>query len=690
VSSPADLRNVVLVGSAGSGKTTLFENLLKARVAGYRGEKDDPERLAALSLATISGEGAVINILDAPGHPDFVSELRAGVRAADAAVFVVSAADGVDTTAQVLWAELKAAGIPRAVVVTKLDAEHSDYDAAVEQIRAAFGEGVHPGYIPLRDGKGEIIGNLSLLTRRTHDYSSGSRVARDATDEEKELIENYRADYVESIITDAEDEELMDLYLGDEELPTAEMVQDLMKAMYHGNFYPVIPVLTSGVGVEELIGVISKGFPMPTRRVLPPLVTPAGDEATVDEISADGPLLAQVIRTVSDPFAGRLSMVRVFSGTLKTDATAQIIGGRKLFGLPVQDAHPDHSETEKVGALSAPAGQELTGKSQALAGEIVYVAKLSKAETGDTISSPEKPLVVRPWATPTPLLPAAVRAASRNDEDKLATALGRLVVEDTSVVLQRAEGTDQLLLWTMGQAHYDLLMNRLKDRYGVNVEPEAVKIAYRETFVGKGAAEYTHKKQSGGHGQYAKASIEIEPLERGGGFEFADQVVGGAIPRTFIPSVETGVRSQLEKGVLAGYPLVDVKVTLLDGKYHPVDSSDMAFQLAGSMAVKEAAKPGTVALLEPIDLVTITVGEQYQGAIMTDISGRRGQMLGSDSAGDHKAVIRALIPQAELMRYAIDLRGLAQGSGSFTREFHGYELVPAQTAAEIVAAASKA
>ncbi|MCL1841269.1 MAG: GTP-binding protein, partial [Propionibacteriaceae bacterium] len=380
VTSPADLRNVVLVGSTGSGKTTLFENLLRARIEGYRGEKDDPERASALALATITSGDVVINLLDAPGHPDFVSDLRAGLRAADAAVFVVSAADGVDATAQVLWGECRRVGMPRAVVITKLDTEHADFDAAVESVREAFGEGVHPAYIPLRGPGNDIVGNLSLLTRRTHDYSSGERVARDATSAEADLIENYRADYVESIITESEDEALMESYFNGDDLPTDSVVDDLMKAMYHGTFYPVLPVMTSGVGVEELIGLINRGFPTPMRRQLPDAKTLTGDDVELGEISADGPLVAQVIKTTSDPFAGRLSLVRIFSGTLKADATVQIAGRKALFGLEINEHHPDHAETERIGALSAPAGQELVAKTQALAGELVYVGKLSKAE----------------------------------------------------------------------------------------------------------------------------------------------------------------------------------------------------------------------------------------------------------------------------------------------------------------------
>jgi elongation factor G len=383
-------------------------------------------------------------------------------------------------------------------------------------------------------------------------------------------------------------------------------------------------------------------------------------------------LVAQVIRTTTDPFAGRLSMIRVYSGTIKVDDSVQVIG---RYGAKAnEDGHADHSSAERVGGLQAAAGVELKPRQQAIAGEIVMVPKLNAAETGDTICSKDSQLVVGRWTLPDPLLPLAIKAATRNDEDKLSGALSRLAVEDTTVRLDRSGG-DQLVLWVTGQAHADLVLGRLMERYGVRVEQEELRIPLRETFIGPSEAQGRHVKQSGGHGQYAVCHIRVEPLPRGSGFEFVDKVVGGSVPRQFIPSVEKGVRSQLEKGVLAGFPVVDIRVVLDDGKAHSVDSSDMAFQMAGALALKEAANPKVMALLEPIDLVTVVVGDQYMGAVMTDLSGRRGQLLGTDSQGN-KTIIRAAVPQSELTRYAIDLRGLAQGSGTFSREFQGYELLP--------------
>lgn len=684
VNSPADLRNVVLVGSAGSGKTTLFENLIKARIPGYRGEKDDPERLAVLAMATLTNGNTVINLFDAPGNPDYVGELRAGLRAADAALFVVSAADGIDMTTQILWNECASVGMPRAIVVTKLDTERASFEQTVQQCQEVFGAGVHPAYLPFIGEKDQIVGNLSLLSRKVHDYSSGSRTWRNADEGELAAIEDFRTAYVESIITESEDDELLERYFDGDELAVEEVVGNLMKALYHGSFHPVIPVTTSGVGTEELLGVIDRGFPTPLRWKAPTIATLDGDPVDADEISVDAPLLAEVIRTTSDPYAGRLSMVRVFNGTLRPDNTVHVTGRRVQFSGG--NGPGDHDDDERVGLLTAPHGVELYPKDVAIAGEIVMVAKLGTAETSDTLSDPATLRVIEPWLLPEPLLPVAIRAASRNDEDKLAGALQRLVVEDSTVKLERAPGTEQLLLWTMGQAHQDLLMNRLKDRYGVNITADPIRAALRETFIKPATAHGRHVKQSGGHGQYAVCDIKVEPNERGAGFEFIDEVVGGAVPRQFIPSVEKGVRAQMEKGTLTGYPMVDIKVTLYDGKAHSVDSSDMAFQSAGALALKEAANPSTVALLEPLDEVRVTVNDEYLGAVMTDLSNRRGQVLGTDSSGSGQSTVQALVPQSELSRYAIDLRGLARGSGSFSRKFHGYEIMPTNLAQEYMKA----
>lgn len=677
---------MVLVGSAGSGKTTLFQNLLRARIPDYRPAKEDAERSSTLTLASVvnhndtADSDVVINLLDAPGHPDFAGELRAGLRAADGAVFVISAADGLDPITTSLWAECAATGMPRAIVITKLDTDKADFDATLDAITTAFGSGTHPAYLPLADADGQVIGNMSLLSGHVHDYSSGRRVTTDADEQQRARIEDFRTDYVESIITESEDDALLEHYFNGDELNNDQVVEALLSAMYHGNFFPVIPVRLDGIGTEEVLGLIHRGFPRPGRRTLP-LVVDTEDEPVEIQLGApDGPLLAESIRTIADPYAGHLSLVRVYSGTLRPETSVHVAGHR-LSLTGVEHGHEDHDDTERVGLLTVPAGTGTAPTDRAIAGQLVYVAKLARTDSSDSLSDAERPLVVEPWELPEPLLPTAIIAASRGDEDKLATALNRLLVEDPTVRVGRDADTDQMLLWTMGQAHRDLVLSRLRERYGVQVSTPPVQVGLRETFVTSSEGHGRHVKQSGGHGQYAVCDIRVEPAERGSGFTFLDKVVGGAVPRQFIGSVEKGIAAQMAKGTMSHYPMVDITVTLHDGKAHSVDSSDMAFQSAGALALREAARPGAVDLLEPVDEVAVRCPNEYLGAVMTDLGNRRGQVNGTDPGDDGFTTVTARVPALELLEYAIDLRGIARGAASFTRSRAGFELMPADRAA---------
>ncbi len=677
-SAPTEIRNVVLVGHSGAGKTTLFEHLIAATTPDYRARPVPDERSVQLAVASIAHQGLVINLIDTPGYPDFVGELRAGLRAADAALFVVSAADGVDGATMLLWEECAAVGMPRAVAVTKLDAGRADFEDTVAICQRVFGEGVMALYLPLHGDDESIIGNLGLLSQQIYDYSSGMPVIHAAESKHLELIEDHRSDLIEAIIQESEDDTLLDRYLGGEDIDIDVVEADLLTAVSRGRFHPVIPVSTeTSVGTVELLHLLTAAFPAPTLHPLPVAWTPSGDPLPPLQCDPDGPLEAEVVRTTSDPYVGRVSIVRVFSGTLRPDSVLHVSG--HLDRLPGGDrlgGHAGHDDDERVGLLSSPLGDVLRPKAVAIAGDVCVVAKLTRAETTDTLSGKDAPALIEPWVFPDPLLPVAITPATKSDEDKFAGALARLVAEDPTMRLEHNPETHQVLLWTMGQAHVEVLLVRLRDRYGVNVETEPVRAALRETFVTTATGHGRHVKQSGGHGQYAVCDVIVEPLERGAGFEFVDRVVGGTVPRQFISSVEKGVRLQLEKGCIAGYPMIDLRVTLTGGKAHSVDSSDMAFQTAGALALKAASSPQTVTLLEPVDSVRVVVADEYVGAVMTDLQTRRGRVVGTEAETSGRSTINAEVPQTEITRYAIDLRSVSHGTGVFTRTPHGYEPMP--------------
>ncbi|GAA3210389.1 elongation factor G-like protein EF-G2 [Actinocorallia longicatena] len=687
---PAQVRNVVLVGHSGAGKTTLAEALLAETGTIQRAgrvedgstvcDHDEVEirqrRSVSLTLApfehTAGGRRIKVNLLDAPGYPDFVGDLRAGLRAADAALFVVSAVDGIDGLTRMLWEECSAVGMPRAVVITKIDQARGDFARTLGECQQAFGGGVVPLYLP--DGTG-LVG---LLTERFYDYGSGRRVVGEPGPGAAEMLAQERAALIEGIIEESEDESLMDRYVSGEELDLDELIADLERAVARGGLHPVLATAVphgdrqgAVVGIAELLEVITRGFPSPLEHPLPPVTTIEGKDVPALTCDPDGPLLAEVIKTVSDPYVGRISLVRVFSGTLRPDLTVHVSG----HGL-ADRGHEDHDVDERIGALSAPLGKQQRSLAECRAGDVCAIAKLARAETGDTISAADGPLLMASWTMPDPLLPVAIRAVSKADEDKLGQSLNRLVAEDPTLRLENNAETRQLVLWCMGEAHADVLLDRLRSRYGVEVETVALRVPLRETFGGTAEGLGRHVKQSGGHGQYGICRITVEPLPPGAGFEFVDRIVGGVVPRQFIPSVEKGVRTQMTRGVSAGYPMVDLKVTLHDGKAHSVDSSDMAFQTAGALAVKDAAAKVPVLLLEPVDEVSVLVHDEHTGPVMSDLSGRRGRVLGTESVPGGRTLIRAEVPELEMTRYSIDLRSLSHGTGTFHRRFLRYEPLP--------------
>jgi elongation factor G len=702
--SPAAIRNVVLVGPSGGGKTTLVEALLFASgVLNRQGsvvdgttvcDNDEAEiaqqRSVGLALAPLELDGIKINLIDTPGYADFVGELRAGLRAADCALFVIAANEGVDDPTKSLWLECAQVGMPRAVVITKLDHARANYENALAAAQEAFGDKVLPLYLAADT---PCTGLIGLLSATHYEYSDGKRADTHAPDASySDAIEELRGTLIEGIIEESEDETLMERYLGGEEIDQSVLIEDLEKAVARASFFPVMPACSgTGVGTLELLEIITSAFPSPPEHQLPEVFTPQGKAREGLTCDPNGPLLAEVVKTTSDPYVGRVSLVRVFSGTIRPDATVHVSGHFSSFfgsdGFGSSTGHADHDEDERIGTLSFPLGKQQRPAPAVVAGDICAIGRLSKAETGDTLSDKSDPLVLKPWTMPEPLLPMAVQPRAKTDEDKLSVGLQRLAAEDPTLRIEQNPETHQIVLWCMGEAHAGVVLDALARRYGVAVDTVELRVPLRETFGGKAKGHGRHVKQFGGHGQYAVCDIEVEPLPEGSGFEFVDKVVGGAVPRNFIPSVEKGVRAQMEKGVGAGYPVVDIRVTLFDGKAHSVDSSDFAFQMAGGLALREAAAATRVKLLEPVDHVSVLVPDDMVGAVMSDLASRRGRVLGTENVGEDRTVVKAEIPEAELTRYAIDLRSLSHGAGSFTRSFARYEPMPESAAAKVKASA---
>jgi elongation factor G len=670
------VRNVALVGHAGAGKTTLAEALLVATGALPRaGRVEDgttaldteeveirQQRSVSLGVATIEHAGHRLTLLDTPGSPDFVGELRAGLRAADAALFVVSAVNGVDATTVQLWEECAAVGMPRAVVISQLDRPRADVDDVIRMCQMMLGEGVHPLHLLDRGPDGSVRGLVSLLEPHVE--------APDA--------DRLRGELIEGIIGESEDETLMDRYLAGDELAVADLVEDLETAVARGHFHPILAVAPlSGVGVPELLDLLVSAFPCPREHGCPAATRPDGTPAPALDCDPDGPLVAEVVKTTTDPYLGRVSLVRVFSGTLRPDAPIHVSG----HGLS-ERGHPDHDVDERIGAVSSPLGASLRPVAACPAGDICAVARLTSAETGDTLSSPDDPRLVPPWDLPTPQLPVALEAASRADEDRLATALARLVAEDPTVRLERRQDTGQLLLWCVGEAHAEVLLERLRTRHGVGVTTVPVRVPMVETLAGSARVTGRHVKQSGGHGQYAIVVVEGEPGPPGSGIVFEQRIVGGTVPSQFHGSVEKGIRAQAERGITGDRPILDIHVTLVDGKAHSVDSSDAAFQAAGALALRELAAAAGTRVLEPWCEIEVTVPGEYVGAVMSDLSARRARVTGSEAESDRdRTHVRAEVPEVELLTYPGVLRSVSHGTGSFTRRPLGYEPAPPSVAA---------
>jgi len=668
---PQKIRNVALVGHGGAGKTTLAEALLFCAGAVSRQgrvedgttstdfDAEEVKRRISLSvaMAPVEHDGHKLNILDCPGYADFLPDVAAALSVADLVVFVVSAVDGVEVQTEVVWKMAAARGLARMIFVSKLDRERADFQGTLAQLQATFGAGIAPLELPIGEEQA-FHGVADLLTDRAITYDSGRAVTGDIPEDMEALEHKVREELVEGIVVG--DDGLMERYL-EGDVPTPKELEDtLAKGIAAGQVFPVVcGSAVTLVGVDRLAQLICEIGPSPLEARPVTVEVPDGTQ----EVPCDpeGPVLAYVWKTMADPYVGKVSLFKVLSGTIRPDTV-----------LTNPRSHAD----ERLHALFTLRGKEQDTLSEVAAGDIAAVAKLGDTATGDTLAPRGTPVRVPAPAVAVPVLSVAIRPKSKGDEDKLMTALHRLQDEDPVLTVRRDDETHQTLLGGAGDTHLAIVTERLQRRFGVAVETEDVKVAYRETITTPADAEGKYKKQTGGHGQFGVAFLKVEPRERGAGFEFVDQIVGGAIPRQFIPAVEKGVIETMAKGGVYGYPVVDVRVTVYDGKYHSVDSSEMSFRMAGSIGFHDAmAKAGPV-LLEPVSLLEVTVPAAYQGDVMGDLNARRGRVQGTEAGNDGDQVIVAMVPTSEVLRYAIDLRSLTGGRGHFTLAHDHYDLLP--------------
>ncbi len=668
---PDRIRNVALVGHAGAGKTTLAEALLhlsgaisrRGRVEdGTTTSDHDPAEKArghsvSLSVLPLEWKGHRITLLDTPGDPDFGADVEAALRVADLAVFVVSAVDGVEVGTEVAWRAAAAAGVPRMVFVSKLDRDRASFDATLDALRSRFGAGIAPLELPIGQ-EASFAGVADLLSDTAYLYDDGvartAEVPDDMADQEHRVHDNL----VEGIVV--ADDGLLERYLDGDVPSVEELERTLAAGVDDATVFPVVCGSATGeVAVDRLADFICEIGPSPQDR--PPVTVAAGDTTVDIAPDPEGPPLAFVFRTVADQFVGHLSLFKVLSGTIRSDD------------------HLTNSRSgadERLHALLRIRGGSQEQVAELVAGEIGAVAKLADTRTGDTLAPRGRPVAASPLHPPEPVLAVAIRPRTRADEDRLAPALHRLVEEDPALQVVRHEATHQTLLRGVGDAHLSLALERLETQMGVGVETEEVAVAYRETIGRRAEGEGRHKKQTGGHGQFAVCALTVEPLPPGSGWTFTSRVVGGAISKGYVPAVEKGVEETLAHGGPLGHPVVDVAVTLTDGKEHAVDSSEMAFRAAARLALRDALARAEPALLEPVARVEVTAPIDVQGDVMGDLASRRGRIEGSEPGDDGEAVVTAVVPEAELRRYAVDLRSLTGGRGRFHSEPHSYEPVP--------------
>ncbi|HVP45320.1 MAG TPA: elongation factor G [Bryobacteraceae bacterium] len=682
-----DIRNVGVVGHGGSGKTSLTAGLLYTVGATNRltrvdegntitdFDEEEIQRKISIStsLAYAEWKKTKINLLDTPGYNIFINDTRAALVAADAALVLVDAVAGVEVQTEKVWSFADDYKLPRALVINKLDRERASFERALESIHTFFGRTAIPIQLPLGSER-EFKGVIDLVRMKAYTYSAdgdGKGKEGEIPASMAEAAQKAHEELVEMVAEGKDD--LMEEFFEKGTLPIEHIVEGLNAAVREMRLFPVL--CASGlhnIGSDQILNLIVESLPAPTDRGT--VTGKLNGQEVTRKIADSESASAFVFKTTADPFAGRITYFKVCSGVVKNDANL----------LSVQ-----RGAVERLSHISVPYGKTLTPVTDLHAGDIGAVAKLRDTLTGDTLADKPSPIEYPAVALPEPSIAFAIEAKSRQDEDRMGNAIHRILEEDQSLRFYRDPQTKEFLLGGSGQQHVEVIVSRLKKRYGVDVALKAPKIPYRETIRGKADVQGRHKKQTGGHGQFGDCWIRMEPLPRGAQFEFVNEIFGGSIPKNYIPAVEKGILEAAQNGFLAGYPMVDFRVVLYDGSYHDVDSSELSFKLAARKAFKNAMQEAKPALLEPIMNVEIQAPVEYAGDLMGDLNGRRGRIAGMDTKGPIQ-IIRAKVPMAEMLNYSNDLTSMTQGRASFTMEFDHYDFVPAQQAEKIIAAAKAA
>ena len=664
------IRNFALLSHSGAGKTILTEAMLHTAgattrlgtvedgttVSDYEPEEHKRTTSVNTAIVNVPWKGSKLNVLDTPGYADYRGEVVSGVRVADAAVILVAAQAGIEVGTGQMWRLAEERDLPRVLYVSKLDRENASFAGVVEALQERFGRHLVPVQLPI-GAESSVSGVINVL------------------DPDSEVPSGYEGDFEEArerlIEAVAEiDDELADKYLEGEEITQEEMLAGVKQGLMEGTLVPILAgAAAKGIGVSEFMDFVTAYLPSPADSPAVSARVPGSDETLEVTCDSDGSLAALVFKTAADPFVGKLSYFRVYSGTFNSDS---------------QLHNANRGEGERIGQVFEVRGRDQEAVSELAAGDIGAVTKLNSVLTGDTISSRERPLILGGLEFPAPVYMMAVYPKTKADVDKMTSSLARIAEEDPSLVLTREQDTNELIMGGLGDTHLDVAIEKMQRKFGAEMVLDIPRVPYKETISGRARVEYRHKKQTGGHGQFGHVWIEVEPLPRGTGFEFGNTIVGGAVPREYIPSVEKGVRGALNDGVVAGFPVVDVKATLVDGSYHTVDSSGVSFEIAGGQATTKGMQQAKPIILEPLMSVAISVPDEFTGDIIGDLNSRRGRIQGMVPNGDGTTTVQVEAPQSEMLSYATELRSQTQGQGSFTMEFDHFEEVPAHLVNRVV------